>query len=80
MQGKQRTDEGTGGRFRRVSLLALLVVLVGTLVAFAVAYRSWVDAQARAIVVISSLPFIVVVITSSILASLWKTRDTTPGS
>lgn len=55
MQGKQRTAEGTGGRFRRVSLLALLVVLVGTLVAFAVAYRSWVDAQARAIVVISSV-------------------------
>lgn len=52
MRDKRRTDGGSG-RSRRVYSLALLVVLVVTLAAFAVAYRSWVDAQARAAVVIS---------------------------
>ena len=51
MRGKERTDGGAGSRLRRVSLLALLVV--GVLVA--VAYWSWVDAQARAAVGISSV-------------------------
>ncbi len=51
MPDKVRTDESAGGRSRRVFLLALLAVLVGALAL----YWSWVDAQARAAVVISSV-------------------------
>ncbi len=51
MRDKDRTDESAGGRSRRVFLLALFAVLVGALAV----YWSWVDAQARAAVVISSV-------------------------
>ena len=55
LRDKHRTGECVGRRSRRVFFLALLAILIGTLVALAVAYRSWVDAQARAAIVISSV-------------------------
>jgi pimeloyl-ACP methyl ester carboxylesterase len=55
LRGHRRTDGSIGRGPWRVFPLAFLAVLVGTLVAFAVVYRSWVDAQARAAVVISSV-------------------------
>jgi pimeloyl-ACP methyl ester carboxylesterase len=55
LRDKHWTGERVGRRFRRVFSLALLTILIGTLVALAVAYRSWVDAQARAAIVISSV-------------------------
>ncbi len=51
MRGKDPADAGVGRGFRRVLYLAPFVVLVGLLVAC----WSWVDAQARALVVISSV-------------------------
>ncbi len=51
LRGKQGTDGSVGKSLWRVSLLALFAVLMGTLVV----YWSWVDAQARAVVVISSV-------------------------
>ena len=51
MRGHRWTDGSIGKRPWRVLLLALFAVLVGTLAAF----WSWVDAQARAAVVISSV-------------------------
>ncbi len=51
MQGRRLTDKGAGKGARRVVLLALLAAVAGLLVLF----WSWVDAQARAVVVISSV-------------------------
>jgi pimeloyl-ACP methyl ester carboxylesterase len=51
LRGHRRTDGSTGKGPWRVPLLALLALLAGTLAV----YWSWVDAQARAAVVISSV-------------------------
>jgi acetyl esterase/lipase len=50
---KHRTVRGGGGRLRLVPLLVLLAGLIAGSVALA--FWSWVDAQARAVVVISSV-------------------------
>lgn len=53
MRLKHRTVRGGGGRLRLVPLLVLLAgLIVGSV---ALAFWSWVDAQARAVVVISSV-------------------------
>ncbi len=51
MRGKERTGESVGRSFWQAFLLALFAVLAGTLAL----YWSWVEAQARAVVVISSV-------------------------
>ena len=51
MRGKDSAEGFSGRRLRRVLYLVLLAVVVG----LSIIYWSWVDAQARAIVVISSV-------------------------
>jgi pimeloyl-ACP methyl ester carboxylesterase len=50
LQGKDSEERLSGRRLRRAFYLVLLAVVIGLLVS----YWSWVDAQARAVVVISS--------------------------
>jgi hypothetical protein len=49
--GRNSAEGDTGRRFRRVFYLVLVAILVG----LAITYWSWVDAQAQAVVVISSV-------------------------
>src|ERR687895_828489 len=51
LQGKDSAKTLSGRRLRRAFYLVLLAVLIGLLVS----YWSWVDAQARAVTVISSV-------------------------
>ncbi len=51
MRGKDSAEKHSGRRLRRAFYLVLLAVLIGLLVS----YWSWVDAQARAVMVISSV-------------------------
>jgi pimeloyl-ACP methyl ester carboxylesterase len=51
LRGKDPVQVFSGRRFRRLLYLVLLAVVVG----LSISYWSWVDAQARAIVVISSV-------------------------
>ena len=51
MRGKYSAERRSGRRLRRAFYLLMLAVLIGLLVS----YWSWVDAQARAVVVISSV-------------------------
>ena len=51
MQGKDSAERLSGRRLRRAFYLVLLAVVIGLLVS----YWSWVDAQARAVMVISSV-------------------------
>ena len=51
MRGKDSAEKHSGRRLRRAIYLVLLAVLIGLLVS----YWSWVDAQARAVMVISSV-------------------------
>ena len=51
MQGKDAAQGFSGRRLRRLLYLVLLAVVVG----LSISYWSWVDAQARALVVISSV-------------------------
>jgi acetyl esterase/lipase len=51
LQGRDVSGKSSGKRFRRAFYLVLLAVLVG----LTISYWSWVDAQARAIAVISSV-------------------------
>jgi pimeloyl-ACP methyl ester carboxylesterase len=51
MQGKDSAERLSGRRLRRAFYLVLLAVVIGLLVS----YWSWVDAQARAAIVISSV-------------------------
>ena len=51
MRGKNPAERLSGRRLRRAFYLVLLAVLIGLLIS----YWSWVDAQARAVVVISSI-------------------------
>ena len=51
MRGRNSAEGDTGRRLRRVFYLVLVAILVG----LAITYWSWVDAQAQAVVVISSV-------------------------
>ena len=51
MRGKESAERPSGRRLRRASYLVLLAVVIGSFIS----YWSWVDAQARAVVVISSV-------------------------
>ena len=51
MRGNDSAERRSGSRLRRAFYLALLAVVLG----LSVSYWSWVDAQARAVVVISSV-------------------------
>jgi dienelactone hydrolase len=51
LRGRDSAEGGNGRRLRRVYYLVFVVVLVG----LAITFWSWVDAQARAVVVISSV-------------------------
>jgi pimeloyl-ACP methyl ester carboxylesterase len=51
LRGKDSAEKHSGRRLRRAFYLVLLAVLIGLLVS----YWSWVDAQARAVMVISSV-------------------------
>jgi pimeloyl-ACP methyl ester carboxylesterase len=51
LRGKDSAEKYSGRRLRRAIYLVLLAVLIGLLVS----YWSWVDAQARAVMVISSV-------------------------
>ena len=51
MRGKESAERLSGRRLRRAAYLVLLVVVIG----LSIYYWSWVDAQARAAVVISSV-------------------------
>ena len=51
MRGKDSAERRSGRKLRRAFYLALLAVVIG----LSVSYWSWVDAQARAVVVISSV-------------------------
>src|ERR687898_587963 len=50
-RGEDVTEKSSGTRLRRAFYLVLLAVVIG----LSVSYWSWVDAQARAVVVISSV-------------------------
>jgi hypothetical protein len=51
LQGEDLAKGGTGRRLRRVFYHVFVAILVGLVIA----YWSWVDAQARAVVVISTV-------------------------
>jgi len=51
VRGKESAERFSGRRLRRASYLVLLAVVIG----LSISYWSWVDAQARAVVVISSV-------------------------
>src|SRR5687767_2471917 len=51
LRGKDSAERRSGRKLRRAFYLALLAVVIG----LSVSYWSWVDAQARAVVVISSV-------------------------